>query len=236
MLDRQSALVLFSAGQDSATCLAWALERYPRVETIGFDYGQRHGVELLQRPNVLAAMAAMSPLWAERLGPDVCVDLRGYGSLIDSALTRDRPIMAGESALPNTFVPGRNLVFLCVAAGHAFARGHHVLVGGMCETDYSGYADCRRSTLDAMEQALALGMDRRVTIETPLMHLTKAQTWELANSCGGAGLVELIRTQTHTCYEGVRGELHAWGYGCSACPACTLRASGWHAYTAAKPS
>lgn len=233
MSHAQTALVLFSAGQDSATCLAWALERFSRVETIGFDYGQRHAIELTQRPLVLAGVAALSPRWAARLGPDVCIDLRGYGQLIASALTRDVAIAASESsesALPNTFVPGRNLVFLSIAAGHAFARGHSVLVGGMCETDYSGYPDCRRVTLDAMQQALALGISAGMSIETPLMHLTKAQTWALAERHGGRALVELIRTQTHTCYEGVRDALHPWGFGCGTCPACRLRAAGWATY------
>lgn len=225
-----SALVLFSAGQDSATCLAWALERFARVETIGFDYGQRHLVELRQRPIVLARLAAYSPRWAAKLGADALVDLRGYGQLIDSALTRDVPIAAAPSGLPNTFVPGRNLVFLSIAAAHAHARGLDVLVGGMCETDFSGYPDCRRKTLDVLQIALALGMDRPMPITTPLMRLTKAQTWELAHACGGDALVELIRVHTHTCYEGVRGNLHAWGHGCGLCPACKLRADGWRAY------
>lgn len=226
-----SALVLFSAGQDSATCLAWALERFARVETIGFDYGQRHHVELHQRPIVLARLAAHSPLWAARLGMDELVDLRGYGHLIDSALTRDVPIAAvPASGPPNTFVPGRNLVFLAIAAAQAHSRGLDELVAGMCETDFSGYPDCRRNTLDALQIALTLGMDRPMPITTPLMRLTKAQTWELARACGGDALVELIRVHTHTCYEGVRGELHSWGYGCGLCPACTLRADGWRAY------
>ncbi|MES1199691.1 MAG: 7-cyano-7-deazaguanine synthase QueC [Pseudomonadota bacterium] len=222
-----AALVLFSAGQDSATCLAWALERYKRVETIGFDYGQRHAIELTQRPRVRAAMAALKPQWAERLGPDVVVDLKGYGALAESALTADRAIEMAESGLPTTFVPGRNLVFLATAAAHAYRRGIGTLVGGMCETDFSGYPDCRRSTIDAMQSALSLGLDAPIAIETPLMHIDKAATWALAHELGGAPLVELIREETHTCYEGDRMHAHAWGYGCGTCPACVLRARGW---------
>ncbi len=232
MTDSAGALVLFSAGQDSATCLAWALERFTRVETIGFDYGQRHRVELLQRPIVLARMAALSPRWAARLGPDKVVDLTGFGAISPSALTRSVAIESPVAGPPNTFVPGRNLVFLSVAAAHAHARGLNVLVGGMCETDASGYADCRRATIEAMEVALRLGMDSDVRIETPLMQLTKAQTWALAQACGGQALVELIRTETHTCYEGDRRGLHPWGYGCGKCPSCHLRAAGWQAFMA----
>lgn len=226
------ALVLFSAGQDSATCLAWALARYARVETIGFDYGQRHGVEMTQRPIVLAQMAAMSGRWAARLGPDHVVDLRGFGQTSPSALTRDFAIQSPPEGPPNTFVPGRNLVFLSVAAAHAYGRGLADLVGGMCETDYSGYADCRRTTMDAMETALNLGIGAPIRIETPLMQLTKGQTWQLAHSLGGDDLVEMIRTQTHTCYEGDRTQLHPSGFGCGRCPACVLRAAGWEAFNA----
>ncbi|GAM97894.1 queuosine biosynthesis QueC ATPase [alpha proteobacterium U9-1i] len=222
-----TALVLFSAGQDSATCLAWALERYHRVETIGFFYGQRHAVELAQRPLIRAAMSDLSLRWRDRLGDDVVVDLAGYGALAESALTTQRAIEMAESGLPTTFVPGRNLVFLAVAAAHAYRRGADVLVGGMCETDYSGYPDCRRATLDAMQQALSLGLDRPTIVETPLMHRTKAQTWALAHALGGDAFVDLIVEQTHTCYEGDRSRRHAWGYGCETCPACDLRAKGW---------
>ncbi len=232
MTDSAGALVLFSAGQDSATCLAWALERFTRVETIGFDYGQRHRVELLQRPIVLGRMAALTPRWAARLGPDKVVDLTGFGAISPSALTRSVAIQSPAAGPPNTFVPGRNLVFLSVAAAHAHARGLNVLVGGMCETDASGYADCRRATIEAMEAALRLGMDSDVRIETPLMQLTKAQTWSLAQVCGGLALVELIRTETHTCYEGDRSGPHPWGYGCGKCPSCQLRAAGWQAFMA----
>ena len=223
-----AALVLFSAGQDSATCLAWALNRYDRVETIGFDYGQRHAIELTQRPHVLHAMSAFG--WAGRLGEDRVVDLGGYGALAESALTADRAIEMAENGLPTTFVPGRNLVFLSVAAAHAYRRGIDTLIGGMCETDFSGYPDCRRTTIDAMEQALSLGLDREIRIETPLMHLTKAQTWALAHALGGDALVATIVEHSHTCYRGDRTHRHEWGYGCGDCPACDLRAKGWAAW------
>lgn len=225
-----AALLLFSAGQDSATCLAWALSRYGRVETIGFSYGQRHAVELGQREVVRTAVAALNPEWALRIGGDALVDLAGYGALAESALTADRAIELAESGLPTTFVPGRNLVFLSVAAAHAYRRGIDVLVGGMCETDYSGYPDCRRVTLDAMQNALALGLERPIVIETPLMRLSKAQTWALAHELGGVALVEIIREHTHTCYHGDRTRRHDWGYGCGECPACALRAKGWAAW------
>jgi 7-cyano-7-deazaguanine synthase len=228
----RSALVLFSAGQDSATCLAWALERYAQVETIGFDYGQRHAVELVQRPRVLAGMRSLARAWDEKLGEDAIVDLTGFGRLAESALTSDRAIAMAESGLPTTFVPGRNLMFLAAAAAHAYRRGIEDLVGGMCETDYSGYPDCRRATLDAMEEALELGLDRAIRIETPLMQLSKAETWALAHDIGGAKLVNLIREETHTCYLGDRSERHEWGYGCGTCPACGLRAKGWREWRA----
>lgn len=222
-----AALVLFSAGQDSATCLAWAFSRYERVETIGFFYGQRHAVELSQRPILSQAIAVARPEWANRLGADQVVDLAGYGALAESGLTAGAAEVLRQSNLPPTFVPGRNLVFLTVAAAHAFRRGIDVLVGGMCETDYSGYPDCRRETIDAQERALALGLDRPLSIETPLMHLSKAQTWGLAHELGGEALVRTIVEHSHTCYEGDRSHHHAWGYGCGACPACVLRAKGW---------
>jgi len=231
---QDAALVLFSAGQDSATCLAWALERYSRVETIGFDYGQRHVIELTQRPIVRARLSALKPLWAKRLGPDVVVDLTGYGRIAESALTAERAIEMAESGLPTTFVPGRNLVFLAAAAAHAYRRGISVLVGGMCETDFSGYPDCRRATIDAMQSALSLGLDAPISVETPLMRIDKAATWGLAHECGGEALVELIVEHTHTCYQGDRVHRHAWGYGCGACPACNLREKGWAAFTAAR--
>jgi 7-cyano-7-deazaguanine synthase len=222
----KSALVLFSGGQDSATCLAWALERYERVETVGFDYGQRHAVEMQARLAVRAGMASLRSQWAGRLGPDHVVDLTGYGAIADSALTADRAIEVDARGLPTTFVPGRNLVFLTVAAALADRRGLDGLVGGMCETDYSGYPDCRRDTIDAMATALSLGLDKPVVIETPLMALTKAQTWALADRLGGQPLIDLIVEDSHTCYRGDRALRFSWGYGCGDCPACELRAIG----------
>lgn len=228
----RSALVLFSGGQDSATCLAWALERYSRVETVGFDYGQRHAVEMEARLEVRAGVAALRTEWAARLGPDHVVDLTGYGRIAESALTAERAIELDARGLPTTFVPGRNLVFLTVAAALADRRGLDVLVGGMCETDYSGYPDCRRDTIEAMARALSLGLDKPVLIETPLMALTKAETWALAERIGGAALVELIVEASHTCYRGDRDQRHAWGYGCGDCPACELRAAGYGEWVA----
>lgn len=227
-----SALVLFSGGQDSATCLAWALNRFARVETVGFDYGQRHAVEMQARIAVREGMADVLPLLADRLGPDHVVDLTGYGRISESALTSDRAIEMDARGLPSTFVPGRNLIFLTAAAALADRRGLEVLVGGMCETDYSGYPDCRRQTLDALSTALSLGLDKPVPIETPLMWLTKAQTWALADDLGGSELVELIVEESHTCYLGERSQRYAWGYGCGHCPACELRAQGYEAWRA----
>ncbi len=220
-----AALVLFSAGQDSATCLAWALARYERVETVGFFYGQRHAVELNQRAVLREAFAALPR--GDRLGEDHVVDLAGYGAVAESALTADRAIAMAESGLPTTFVPGRNLVFLTVAAAIAYRRGINVLIGGMCETDYSGYPDCRRETIDAQERTLSLGLDYPLRIETPLMYLSKAQTWAMAHELGGQGLTDLIVEHSHTCYEGNRSQRHDWGYGCGVCPACDLRARGF---------
>lgn len=230
--EAKGALVLFSGGQDSATCLAWALENFARVETVGFDYGQRHRVEMDARLAVREGMVRALPDLADRLGPDQVVDLTGYGRIAESALTADRAIEMDARGLPTTFVPGRNLIFLVAAAALADRRGLEVLVGGMCETDFSGYPDCRRETIDAMERALALGLDRPARIDTPLMRLTKAETWALAHRIGGDALVELIVEASHTCYRGDRSELHAWGYGCGDCPACELRAAG-HAEWAA---
>jgi 7-cyano-7-deazaguanine synthase len=227
-----SALVLFSGGQDSATCLAWALARYERVETVGFDYGQRHAVEMRARLDVREGMGRALPEFADRLGPDHVIDLTGYGRIADSALTADRAIEMDARGLPTTFVPGRNLVFLTVAAALADRRGLDVLVGGMCETDYSGYPDCRRDTIDAMARALSLGLDKPVVVETPLMALTKADTWALAQDLGGQALVELIVEASHTCYRGDRDHRHAWGYGCGDCPACELRAAGYDEWMA----
>lgn len=221
------ALVLFSGGQDSATVLAWALERYAQVETIGFAYGQRHSVELDQRPKVLAGMAEAFPAWKDRLGADHVLDIAEFGAISETALTREAEITMTEAGLPSTFVPGRNLVFFTYAAAVAYRRGLAVLVGGMCETDFSGYPDCRDDTLKALQVALSLGLDRRCVIETPLMWRDKADTWALAHELGGDALVNLIREETHTCYLGDRATRHDWGYGCGTCPACELRAKGW---------
>jgi 7-cyano-7-deazaguanine synthase len=226
------ALVLFSGGQDSSVCLAWALDRYARVETVGFDYGQRHAVELDARAVVRASLAERFPAWAARLGADHTLDLRGFGAIGETALTTERAIEITERGLPSTFVPGRNLVFLTYAAALADRLNLKSLVGGMCETDYSGYPDCRRRTLDALETALELGIERPFPIETPLMRLTKAETWALAKGLGGEALVELIRAESHTCYLGRRDLEHAWGVGCGTCPACELRAAGWRDWVA----
>ena len=222
-----AALVLFSGGQDSATCLAWALARFARVETIGFFYGQRHAVEMQARLRVRDRLAALSPDWGARLGPDIVVDLAGYGALAESALTSEAEIALAEDGLPTTFVPGRNLVFLTVAGAHAYRRSADTLVGGMCQTDYSGYPDCRQETIEAQATALSLGLARAMTVAAPLMHLTKAETWALAHDLGGAALVDLIVEESRTCYRGEEGVRHAWGYGCGECPACELRARGW---------
>ncbi|WP_168074399.1 7-cyano-7-deazaguanine synthase QueC [Caulobacter sp. SSI4214] len=231
--ESQAALVLFSGGQDSSVCLAWALERYGRVETVGFDYGQRHAIEMEARQTVRREIAARFPRWAERLGEDHVLDIKSFGAVAQSALTADRAIEMTERGLPSTFVPGRNLVFLIYAAALADRRGIDALVGGMCETDFSGYPDCRRDTLDAMQGALNLGMDRNFRVETPLMWLTKAQTWALSKSLGGEDLVRLIVEESHTCYQGERGELHPWGHGCGTCPACELREKGYAEWDAA---
>lgn len=228
-----AALVLFSGGQDSSVCLAWALERYGRVETVGFDYGQRHLIEMEARLDVRRQIVARFPQWADRLGEDHVLDLKGFGAVAESALTADRAIEMTDRGLPSTFVPGRNLVFLIYAAALADRRGIPALVGGMCETDFSGYPDCRRDTLDAMQTTLNLGMDRDFRIETPLMKLTKAQTWGLAKSLGGEALVDLIVVESHTCYRGERGDLHPWGHGCGDCPACDLRQKGYEDWDAA---
>ena len=232
-LDSRTALVLFSGGQDSTTCLAWALQRYARVETLGFDYGQRHRVELDCRPTVLAEVRRQFPHWAVRLGEDHVLDLGLLSQISDTALTAEREIELQANGLPNTFVPGRNLLFLGFAATLAYRRSASVLVGGMCETDYSGYPDCRDNTLKALQVALSLGLDAPITVETPLMWLDKAATWALAEDLGGAALVDLIAEHTHTCYRGDRSQRHAWGYGCGACPACELRRNGHTAWAAA---
>ena len=224
------ALVLFSGGQDSTTCLAWALERYLRVETVGFDYGQRHRVELDGRPRLRTALAEHS---GDRLGPDHTIEMTALAGIGETAMTRDIAIETDAKGLPNTFVPGRNLLFLTYAGALAHRRGLDTLVAGMCETDFSGYPDCRDDTIKAMQVALNLGMDARFRIETPLMWLDKADTWRLAERLGGDDLVELVVEATHTCYLGERGARHDWGYGCGTCPACALRAEGWRRYRAA---
>ena len=225
------ALVLFSGGQDSTTCLAWALDRFAHVETVGFDYGQRHRVELDVRPTVLAAIRRF-PAFAPRLGEDHVIDLAVLGRISDTALTRDAEIRMQQNGLPNTFVPGRNLVFLTFAAALAYRRGAKHIVAGMCETDFSGYPDCRDDTMKAMQLALNLGMDARFVIHTPLMWIDKAATWQMARDLGGDALVDIIRNDTHTCYNGDRQHRHDWGYGCGACPACELRASGHERFAA----
>ncbi|MEM8574085.1 MAG: 7-cyano-7-deazaguanine synthase QueC [Pseudomonadota bacterium] len=227
-----SALVLFSGGQDSTTCLGHALARYGRVETVGFNYGQRHEVELECRQRVLAAIAEQFPEWAARLGPDHEIDISSFGAIGATALTSDAEIVMMESGLPSTFVPGRNLVFFIYAAALAHRRGLNVLVGGMCETDYSGYPDCRDETLKALENAIRLGTEMPFTIDTPLMWLSKAKSWALADTLGGDDFVDLIREETHTCYRGDHVTKHAWGYGCAKCPACELRANGYHEWRA----
>jgi len=229
-MNDDDALVLFSGGQDSTTCLAWALARYRQVETIGFAYGQRHAVELECRAPIRAVLAER---WPGRLGPDHTIDLAAtIAGLGDTALTTQTAIAMTKEGLPNTFVPGRNLLFFTCAAALAYRRGLRRIVAGMCETDYSGYPDCRDDTIKAMQLAINLGMQRRFVLETPLMWRDKAATWALAEALGGAALVELIRAETHSCYLGDRSQLHEWGRGCGACPACELRAGGWRRWRA----
>lgn len=227
-----TALVLFSGGQDSTTCLAQALSKYERVETVGFDYGQRHSVELQARLVVLREIRSQFPQWAHKLGQDHLLDLAVLGQVSETSLTRDTAFKMESSGLPNTFVPGRNLLFLTLAAALAYRRDLQVLVTGVCETDFSGYPDCRDDTMKAMQLALSLGMDKRFLIETPLMWIDKAATWALAEALGGQALVQLIIEHTHTCYLGDRTHRHAWGYGCGQCPACELRLRGYAAYAA----
>lgn len=224
------ALVLFSGGQDSTTCLAWALDRYEHVETIGFDYGQRHVVELECRSKILVQIKRNFPQWADRLGSDHMVDLQLLGQISDTSLTQEKAIEMQANGLPNSFVPGRNLIFFTFAAAVAYRRGLHSLVGGMCETDYSGYPDCRDNTLKAMQVALSLGLDAPMVIETPLMWMNKAATWRMANKLGGDAMIKLIQDQTHTCYVGNHSTQHEWGYGCGSCPACELRKRGYEEY------
>lgn len=230
----ETALVLFSGGQDSATCLAWALNRYAHVETVGFDYGQRHRVELACRETFRERLAAEFPVWAARLGPDHLLDATVLKSLGETAMTADVEIEMQANGLPSTFVPGRNLLFFTLAGPLALRRGASVLVGGMCETDYSGYPDCRAVTLKSQEKTLQLGLEADLTIAAPLMHVDKAGTWALADLLGGDTLVRLITEHTHTCYLGDRAHRHAWGYGCGTCPACDLRSSGWARWQAAR--
>ena len=231
-LDPSSALVLFSGGQDSTTCLAWALSRYQRVETIGFSYGQRHAVEMEVREPVRRRIAALSADWARKLGPDRVVSLDVLGQVSVSALTAGLPMGQRPDGLPATFVPGRNLVFLTFAAITAYQRGLKHVVAGVCETDFSGYPDCRDDTVKAMQLAINLGMEARLVFETPLMWIDKAATWKLAETLGGQGLVDLIVEETHTCYLGDRALRHDWGVGCGSCDACRLRASGWSRFRA----
>ncbi|HEV2511288.1 7-cyano-7-deazaguanine synthase QueC [Bosea sp. (in: a-proteobacteria)] len=227
------ALVLFSGGQDSTVALAWALERFAAVETIGFDYGQRHRVELECREAIRNKFSELSPAYASRLGPDHLLDLKTLGAISDTALTSESEIAFAETGLPTTFVPGRNLIFLSFAAALAYRRDCKHIVLGVCETDYSGYPDCRDDTIKAMQVALGLGLDRRLVLHTPLMWRDKAQTFALAKELGGEPLFELVVEETHSCYLGDRSRRHPWGYGCGHCPACDLRARGFAAYEAA---
>lgn len=224
------ALVLFSGGQDSTTCLGWALERYDRVETIGFDYGQRHRIEMDCRRILLERIRADFPDWAKRLGDDVVVPVEAIGALSATALTRDVEMQMGADGLPNTFVPGRNLIFLSFAAAYAYRRGLKLIVTGVCETDYSGYPDCRDDTIKAMQVALNLGLARRFVLETPLMWIDKAQTFALARELGGQTFLDLVVAESHSCYAGDRSTAHVWGRGCGTCPACQLRAEGWRKF------
>ena len=225
-----SALVLFSGGQDSTVCLAWALERFARVETVGFAYGQRHAIELEQRPRILKRMAALKPDWKSRLGEDRVVTLDALAAISDTALTRDMAIEIADNGLPTTFVPGRNLIFLSFAGAIAYRRSARHLVAGMCETDYSGYPDCRDDTIKAMQLALTLGLDKRLTVHTPLMWIDKAGTFAMAEDLGGRALLDLVIEDSHSCYMGDRSHRHDWGYGCGTCPACELRANGFAKY------
>lgn len=222
-----AALVLFSGGQDSATCLSWALNRFDRVETVAFDYAQRHRIELEVRKGFLTSLRARFPDWSDRLGEDHSIDMRSLAAIGETAMTEDVAIEMGDNGLPTTFVPGRNILFLTYAAALAYRRGLRHIVTGVCETDYSGYPDCRDDTIKSLQVTLSLAMEARFVLHTPLMWIDKADTWALAHSLGGDDLVSLITEQTHTCYLGDRSHHHAWGYGCGTCPACELRAQGW---------
>ena len=231
-----TALVLFSGGQDSTVCLAWALDRFDRVETVGFDYRQRHRVELEMRPRIRAEIVTLKPEWRARLGEDHLVSLDALAAISDTALTREVAIEIGEHGLPTTFVPGRNLVFLSFAGALAYRRGAEHIVAGMCETDYSGYPDCRDETIKAMGRALELGMDRQFQLHTPLMRIDKAGTFLLAEQLAGEALIRLVVEETHSCYLGDRTHKFAWGYGCGECPACKLRAEGWKKWKTKRPA
>ena len=235
-MNTESALVLFSGGQDSTVCLVWALERFSRVETIGFDYGQRHAVELSVRPRIRERIAALDAGWASRLGEDHLVRIEALAAISETALTRDTAIAIADSGLPTTFVPGRNLIFFAFAGALAYRRGAKHLVAGMCETDYSGYPDCRDDTVKAMQLALNLGMERRFVLHTPLMWVDKAETFALAQELGGDALVDLLVEETHSCYLGERTRRHVWGFGCGECPACKLRADGFARWMASRVS
>jgi 7-cyano-7-deazaguanine synthase len=235
MSESVTALVLFSGGQDSTVCLGWALERFERVETIGFDYGQRHRVELDVRPKIREKIAVIKPEWKARLGDDHVLKLDALAAISETALTRDVEIEIGANGLPTTFVPGRNLIFLAYAGALAYRRGASHLVAGMCETDYSGYPDCRNESVQSMARALARGMVKELLIETPLMRIDKAQTLAMAPKIGGDAFIRLVVDDTHSCYLGDRSHRHDWGYGCGKCPACQLRAQGWEKWIASKP-
>ena len=235
-MNSETALVLFSGGQDSTVCLAWALERFSRVETIGFDYGQRHAVELSVRARLREKMSALKSGWAARLGNDHMIKLDALAAISDTALTRQTAIEIADSGLPTTFVPGRNLVFFCFAGALAYRRGARHLVAGMCETDYSGYPDCRDDTIKAMQVALSLGLDKRVAIHTPLMWIDKAETFALAVEIGGDAFLDLLIEDSHSCYLGDRSKRHDWGYGCGTCPACQLRAQGFAKFMSRRKS
>jgi 7-cyano-7-deazaguanine synthase len=231
-----TALVLFSGGQDSTVCLAWALQQFSRVETIGFDYGQRHAVELSVRARIRERMAALRADWKAALGDDHLVKLDTLAAISDTALTRDTAIKMADSGLPTTFVPGRNLIFFCFAGAVAYRRGARHLVAGMCETDYSGYPDCRDDTIKAVQVALTLGLDKRVTIHTPLMWIDKADTFAMAEQIGGKAFLEIVIEDSHSCYLGDRSKRHEWGFGCGECPACQLRAQGFAKFMGRKKS